>query len=130
MNAFADNEIYLNLLKLLQVKPRITQREMNKEMGVSVGKINYCIAALSEKGMIKIERFNKSKNKTAYMYLLTPKGLEEIARLTVCFLKIKVKEYNQIRQEIQSLYQEVDQNILENNDDIDLLSDLENFSKL
>lgn len=103
----------------------ITQREMNKKMGVSVGKINYCISALSEKGMIKVERFKKAKNKYAYMYRLTPKGFEEIASLTLSFLKLKVTEYNKIRLEIQSLYGQVSKIDLESCNDPGLLTDLE-----
>jgi len=125
MNNVIDKEIHLKILRLLQDNSRITQREMNKKMGVSIGKINYCLSALSEKGMIKVERFNKAKNKSAYMYRLTPKGLEEIARLTLSFLKLKISEYNRIKQEIQSLYGLVNKNDLEASSDPDLLADLE-----
>ena len=125
MNMFIDKEIHLKILKLLRDNSMITQREMNIKMGVSVGKINYCISALSKKGMIKVERFNKAKNKSAYIYRLTPKGVEEIARLTLSFLKLKVNEYNRIRQEIQSLYGQVNKIDLEASSDSDLLADLE-----
>jgi len=130
MNTFIDEEIHLKILRLLQDNSMITQREMNRKMGVSVGKINYCISALSEKGLIKIERFNKAQNKSAYMYRLTPKGFEEIARLTLSFLRLKVSEYNRIKQEIQSLYGQVNQNDLESCDDPGLLMDLKNLSKM
>jgi EPS-associated MarR family transcriptional regulator len=108
----------------------ITQREMNRKMGVSVGKINYCISALSEKGLIKIERFNKAQNKSAYIYRLTPKGFEEIARLTLSFLKLKVRDYNRIKQEIQSLYGQVNKIDLEACDDPSLLMALKTLSKM
>ena len=83
MNTAFDKEIHLNLLNLLQKKPELTQREMKKQMGVSLGKVNYCISALTIKGMIKVERFKKVKNKSAYMYRLTPKGIEELANLMI-----------------------------------------------
>lgn len=125
MNTFIDKEIHLKLLKLLQEDPKLTQREMNQKMGVSLGKINFCISALSQKGMIKIERFNKAKNKSAYIYRLTPKGFEELARLTLSFLKLKTKEYNKIKQEIKSLTEQIDKIDLELYDDSSLLADLE-----
>ncbi|MCP4671357.1 MAG: MarR family EPS-associated transcriptional regulator, partial [Desulfobacula sp.] len=78
MNTSFDKEIHLSLLKLIQKEPKLTQREMNQKMGVSLGKINYCISALTNKGMIKVERFKKAENKSAYIYRLTPKGLEEL----------------------------------------------------
>lgn len=130
MNTHIDKEIHLKLLRLLQDNSMTTQREMNKKMGVSVGKINYCISALSEKGLIKIERFNKAQDKSVYIYRLTPKGFEEIARLTLSFLKLKVNEYNRIKLEIQSLYGQVNQKDLESCDDPGLLMDLKILSKM
>jgi len=130
MNTHIDKEIHLKILRLLQDNSMITQREMNRKMGVSVGKINYCISALSEKGLIKIERFNKAHDKSVYIYRLTPKGFEEIARLTLSFLKLKVNEYNRIKLEIQSLYGQVNQKDLESCDDPGLLMDLKILSKM
>jgi EPS-associated MarR family transcriptional regulator len=108
MNTAFDKEIHLNLLNLLQEEPELSQREMNQKMGVSLGKINYCISALTNKGMIKVERFKKAKNKSAYIDRLTPKGFEELANLTVSFLKIKIDEYDQLKKEIKSLSNQVD----------------------
>lgn len=108
MNTAIDKEIHLNLLNLLQEEPKLTQREMNRKMGVSLGKINYCISALTKKGMIKVERFKKAENKSAYMYRLTPKGLEEVANLTISFLKIRISEYDRIKKEIKSLSKQID----------------------
>jgi EPS-associated MarR family transcriptional regulator len=108
MNTSFDKEIHLSLLNLLQEKPELSQREMNQKMGVSLGKINYCISALTNKGMIKVERFKKAKNKSAYIYRLTPNGLEELTNLTVSFLKIKIDEYHQIKKEIKSLSNQID----------------------
>ena len=108
MNKAFDNEIHLNLLNLLKEKPELSQRDMNQKMGVSLGKINYCISALSKAGMIKVERFKKAENKSAYTYCLTPKGIEELARLTVSFLKIRINEYDQIKKEIKLLSSRID----------------------
>ncbi len=108
MNKAFDKEIHLHLLNLLQEEPELSQRAMNQKMGVSLGKINYCISSLTKTGMIKVERFKKAKNKSAYMYRLTPKGLEELANLTISFLKIKIDEYDQIKKEIKSLSSRVD----------------------
>ena len=107
MNAAFNKEIHLKLLKLLQEEPELTQREMNQRMGVSLGKINFCISALSQKGMIKVERFKKAKNKSAYIYRLTPKGFDELARLTLSFLKLKIQEYDKVKQEIKSLSEQI-----------------------
>jgi EPS-associated MarR family transcriptional regulator len=108
MNTAFDKEIHLNLLNLLQEEPELSQRAMNQQMGVSLGKINYCISALTKTGMIKVERFKNATNKSAYMYRLTPKGLEELANLTISFLKIKIVEYDQIKKEIKSLSSRID----------------------
>lgn len=107
MNTASDNEIRLKLLKLLEDEPRLTQREMKDRMGVSLGKINYCISALTEKGMIRIDRFRKHPNKLAYMYRLTPKGLEELTKLTFSFLKIRLAEYEEIKSEIEALSSQI-----------------------
>ena len=103
MNDAKDNEISLNLLKLLKNNPELTQRQMNKEMGVSLGKINYYISELVKEGLIKIEKFKKTEKKSRYLYRLTPEGLEEIARLTLSFLSIRMNEYNRIKKEIKHL---------------------------
>jgi len=108
MNKAFDKKIRLELLMLLQDQPELSQRAMNKKMGVSLGKINYCISALVQKGFIKVERFKKAKSKSAYIYRLTPKGLEELTRLTLSYLKMRLKEYDQIKTEIKSLSEQVD----------------------
>jgi EPS-associated MarR family transcriptional regulator len=108
MNNAFDKEIHLNLLNLLSDEPELSQRDMNQKMGVSLGKINYCISALTKTGMIKVERFKKAKNKSAYIYRLTPKGIEELANLTVSFLKIKIHEYDQIKEDIKFLSSRID----------------------
>lgn len=124
MNNPFDKEVRLKLLMLLQENPELTQRDMNQRMGVSLGKINYCISALVQKGMIKVERFAKRKKKSVYIYHLTPSGIEELTLLTLYFLKIKLKEYDRIKMEIQSLLEQANKfdSILD--DDLELLEDL------
>ena len=99
---------HYKLLKLIEANPAIQQREMAREMGVSLGKVNYCLRALVQKGLVKMDNFRRADNKLAYSYLLTPSGIEEKARLTVSFLKYKVAEYEAIRNEIEQLRREVD----------------------
>ena len=109
MNTAYDKEIKLNLLKLLEKNHNLTQREMNRKMGISLGKVNYCITELAKTGMIKIERFQKHKQKSAYLYCLTPTGVEEIAKLTIQFLKHRVRQYDEVRAEIKNLSNEIKQ---------------------
>ena len=98
-----NKDIHLDLLRKLEVNPQYTQRELSQEMGVSLGKVNYCIKKLIEKGSIKFSDFSNNPHKVGYAYLLTQKGLEEKARLTVTFLKIKMEEYEVLKQEISIL---------------------------
>lgn len=86
----------------------MSQRDMARELGISLGKANYCLRALIQKGWIKADNFKNSRNRTAYMYLLTPRGIEEKARLTLRFLQIKVREYETLRIEIEQLQREAD----------------------
>lgn len=102
-----DNQIRLKLLNLLKSNPEMSQREMMKEMNVSLGKVNYSISKLTEKGMIKVERFKESNKKSAYAYKLTPHGIEELAKLTLRFLKQKIKEHDQIKEEIKTLSEQI-----------------------
>ena len=103
-------EINYKLLKLLEEKPNLTQRQMAKEMGVSLGKFNYCLKELVKKGFVKVDRFTSSENKAAYMYLLTPKGIEEKVRVTHGFLQRKLIEFDDIRKQIEELRQEMSKN--------------------
>ncbi len=102
-----DPEIPYRLLKILESDPNLTQRQMAGEMGLSLGKFNYCLKELIKKGFVKVERFTSSENKAAYMYILTPNGIEEKSRITVSFLKRKMKEFEEIKQQIEELKQEV-----------------------
>ena len=99
-------DIRLDLLRRLESNPEYTQRELSQEMGVSLGKVNYCMKKLTEKGWIKITNFTHNPNKIGYVYLLTPSGVEEKARLTFSFLKRKIKEYEVLKEEIDKLKQD------------------------
>jgi len=101
-----DDETRYRLLKLLEDNPELSQRELAREMGVSLGKINYCLKALIKRGWVKARNFQKSNNKRAYAYYLTPKGAEEKARVTVRFLKKKIAEYEDLKKEISRLKKE------------------------
>jgi len=108
MNNTDDHEIRYRLLKLLGDDPNLTQRQMAGEMGLSLGKFNYCLKELVKKGIVKIERFTTSDRKAGYMYILTPNGIEQKAKITVNFLKRKLHEYQEIKQEIEKLKKEVE----------------------
>ena len=107
MKMAEDPEIPYHLLKILESDPNLTQRQMAGKMGLSLGKFNYCLKELVKKGFVKVERFTSSDNKATYMYILTPHGLEEKSRVTVSFLKRKMKEYKEIKQQLEDLKQEV-----------------------
>ena len=94
------------ILKSLGQDSHTTQRQLSNDLGVSLGKVNYCIKSLIEKGLIKVNNFRNNKNKIQYSYLLTPKGVEEKAKLTLDFIRIKTQEYDALKQEIVSLKQE------------------------
>lgn len=101
-----DETTHYGLLKTLEENPGLSQRDLAKRLGVSLGKVNYCLNALVEKGSLKINNFRNSENKLAYAYLLTPQGIESRARMTVEFLKYKVQEYERLRAEIEELQHE------------------------
>lgn len=103
-----SEDVHYRLLKLIESNPALSQRELAREMGVSLGKANYCLKALTEKGFIKLQNFRRHGNKLAYAYLLTPAGIEEKARVTLAFLRRKEKEYETIRQEIDLLRKEIE----------------------
>ena len=100
-------DIHLKVLRQIEANPEITQRELAQELGVSLGKANYCLKALIDRGWVKVNNFKNSSNKAAYAYLLTPSGLEEKAKITVRFLKQRMKDYEQLKQEIAELEAEV-----------------------
>ena len=103
-----DDGTRYHLLKLVSDRPEITQRELAAAMGVSLGKVNYCLKALVDKGLVKMGNFRSNPNKGAYAYLLTPEGVQEKARVTVRFLHRKMAEYDALQKEIAALRREVD----------------------
>ncbi|MCL4526364.1 MAG: MarR family EPS-associated transcriptional regulator [Gammaproteobacteria bacterium] len=103
-----DDATRYRLLKLLEEHPESTQRELAAAMGISLGKANYCINALIEKGMVKTDNFRRNPHKGVYAYLLTPEGVQEKARVTVRFLHRKIAEYDTLQAEIAALRREVD----------------------
>ncbi len=103
-----DSTIHYGLLKTLESNPGLSQRDLAKRLGVSLGKVNFCLRALIEKGRLKVSNFRNSENKLAYAYVLTPRGTEERARMTVHFLRRKMREYEQLRVEIAELEREVE----------------------
>ncbi len=103
------DEIHFDLLRKLESNPKYTQRKLSKELGISLGKVNYCIKKLTEKGWIKLMNFSRNPSKTGYTYLLTPKGLEKKGKLTISFLSAKMEEYELLKEEISSLKQDAEQ---------------------
>jgi EPS-associated MarR family transcriptional regulator len=100
------DEYRYKILKLVEIKPEISQRELARNLSISLGKTNFCLKALIEKGLLKATNFRNSQNKSAYMYLLTPNGVEEKSKITVRFLKAKIQEYELLQAEINRLIQE------------------------
>ena len=101
-----SDELKYHLLKLLENDPNMSQRAISREMGISLGKVNYCLHALIDKGIIKAKNFYNNKNKTAYTYFLTPKGIEEKGKITYRFLQSKLSEYEQLKSEIEEIRKE------------------------
>jgi len=92
---------HYHLLKLINERPEISQRELATELGLSLGKINYCLKAFVTRGLVKVNNFHRSDNKLAYAYLLTPKGIEEKARVTVHFFRRVESEYEVLKREVE-----------------------------
>ena len=108
--AFVYQEAHFRVLRLLEGNPQMNQRDLAAAAGVSLGKTNYCINALLEKGLIKVQNFKSNKRKLAYAYLLTPAGIAEKAALTQRFLKRKMEEYEALKAEIEQLKHEASDN--------------------
>ena len=102
-----QEEIQLKVLRRLQQTPEISQRVLAKDLGISLGSINFCFQALVEKGWVKMQNFSQSKNKLRYAYLVTPKGVAEKSKLTAEFMKRKVTEYHALQLEIEILKSEI-----------------------
>ena len=102
-----NQELEYRALKILELQPNLTQRQLSEALGVSLGKTNYVLKSLIDVGWIKLENFQKSDNKWGYAYLLTPMGVAEKAAITLRFLKRKKQEYNDLQLEIARLQEEV-----------------------
>ena len=96
-----DNQDHFNVLRKINSKPKSTQRELAGELGFSLGKLNYCLKALKNKGLIKMKNFRKNPNKINYIYVLTPSGIAQKTKLTINFMKLKMKEYDELKNEIK-----------------------------
>ena len=96
-----DNPDQFNVLRKIKSNPTSSQRELADELGFSLGKLNYCLKNLKEKGLVKIKNFKKNPNKIGYVYILTPKGVSERTKLTLNFMKRKMKEYDELKSEIE-----------------------------
>lgn len=102
-----QEDTYFRVMRILDEKPQITQRELAEQLGVSVSGLNYCLKALVQKGWVKMQNFSQNPNKMGYAYLLTPTGMAQKAALTSSFLKRKMQEYEALRAEIEALQSEI-----------------------
>ena len=100
-NLKKDSEDHFEILRKIEKDPKSSQRKLAYELGFSLGKLNYCLKALQQKGFIKIENFKKNPNKLNYLYMITPKGISEKTKLTVSFMKRKMKEYDELKKELK-----------------------------
>ncbi len=100
---YVQDEIHYKLLKVLEERPDISQRELAARLGISLGKANYCLHALMGRGWVKVVNFRRNPNKMGYAYLLTPKGIDEKARIAVRFLRHKLSEFDLLKAEIERL---------------------------
>tara|TARA_B100000902_G_C27150023_1_gene833235 strand:- start:740 stop:1039 length:300 start_codon:yes stop_codon:yes gene_type:complete len=97
-----NQEDYFKVLRKIQQNPSSSQRELAEDIGFSLGKLNYCLKALRDKGLIKIKNFKNNPNKLNYVYILTPKGMSEKTKLTLNFMKKKMKEYDDLKKELEN----------------------------
>jgi len=96
-----NNQDHFEVLRKVEKKPGSTQRELAEELGFSLGKLNYCVKALQNKGLLKIKNFKRNPNKINYIYVLTPKGISEKTKLTINFMKRKIQEYDELKKELK-----------------------------
>ena len=99
-----NQEDYFKVLRKIQQNPSSSQRELAEDIGFSLGKLNYCLKALKDKGLIKIKNFKNNPNKLNYVYILTPKGMSEKTKLTLNFMKKKMKEYDDLKKELENQF--------------------------
>jgi len=105
------DETRYRILKLLEADPHASQRRIAHELGISLGRVNFCLQALIQKGLVKANNFRNNSSKRAYLYLLTPKGIEEKAMVTARFLKRKLQEYDALKRELEELQREAERTI-------------------
>ena len=101
MNKNKENQDYFEVMREIEKQPESSQRDLAEQLGFSLGKLNYCLKALQEKGLVKVQNFKKNPEKLNYIYLLTPKGVAEKTRLTIDFMKRKMKEYDELKKELK-----------------------------
>ena len=101
MKTKEDNSDHFELLRKIQKNPESSQRQLAEDLGFSLGKLNYCLKALQEKGLVKLENFKKNPKKLNYFYVLTPEGIAEKSKLTINFMKRKMKEYDELKKELE-----------------------------
>ncbi len=97
-----NDDDHFNTLRKIEKNPQSTQRALANELGFSLGKLNYCLRALKEKGLVKINNFKKNKKKINYIYVLTPKGITAKTKLTLKFMERKMNEYDELKKEIEN----------------------------
>ncbi len=105
--SLVTDELQHKLFKTIAEHPQINQRELSQHLGISLGKANYCLKGLIEKGWVKAQNFKNNKKKLSYAYLLTPSGIEQKATVTIRYLKRKMEEYDQLKQAVEELKKEV-----------------------
>ena len=96
-----NDQDHFDVLRSIDKKPKSSQRELAENLGFSLGKLNYCLKALQSKGLVKIKNFQRNQNKLTYVYILTPKGFAEKTKLTMNFMKRKMKEYDELKKELE-----------------------------
>jgi len=101
-----DNVDHFNVLRKIQNNPDASQRELARELGFSLGKLNYCLSALKAKGLVKVNNFKKNTNKLNYIYILTPKGIIQKTNLTIKFMRLKMREYDELNAELRNYKEE------------------------
>ena len=105
------SDVHYKLMRVLEANPQMSQRDIARELGISLGKVNYCLQALLNKGWIKVSNFKNSQHKAAYLYLLTPRGIEHKANLAMHFLQVKMREFETLRMEIEQIRRETQGNV-------------------
>ena len=112
MNKMDDNQDHFNVMREIQKHPKTSQRDLAQNLGFSLGKLNYCLKELQKKGWVKIENFKKKDNKISYLkYIITPKGISYRTKLTIDFMKKKMKEYDELKQELKTINGEKKDNV-------------------